>query len=190
MRWLRDCLSRFGGSAPATLGFIAVAPECQTGIGAAVAAPAIPAAESTLGSHPCVALSSAQVLPEWTLTTPPCNDLSANGAYPLNFVSHSRGSLQNRSVPPFPCQSEIEDDRMERRTGEQPGHDRFAIGLCDRASTTPQDFCEVLPARYVPVDNQDSLAVERGSAHSVGGAHIVPRRLSPANQQTAAGRCT
>ena len=33
--------------------------------GAAVAAPAIPAAESTLGSHPCVALSSAQVLPEW-----------------------------------------------------------------------------------------------------------------------------
>ena len=29
------------------------------------AAPAIPAAESTLGSHPCVALSSAQVFPEW-----------------------------------------------------------------------------------------------------------------------------
>ena len=62
--------------------------------GAAVAAPAIPAAESTLGSHPCVALSSAQVLPEWTTATSPSNDFSANGDNPLNFVSHSRGSLQ------------------------------------------------------------------------------------------------
>jgi heme A synthase len=53
------------GSAPATPGFNAVAPEWLFCFGAAEAAPAVPAAESTLGSHPCVALSSAQVLPEW-----------------------------------------------------------------------------------------------------------------------------
>src|SRR5204862_7079756 len=55
---------------------------------------AIPAAESALGSHLCVALSPAQVLPGWTTSTSPCNDFSANGDYPLNFVSHPRGSLQ------------------------------------------------------------------------------------------------
>jgi len=86
------CQLRNGGSAPATLGFNAVAPEWRFH-GAADAAPAIPAAESALGSHPCVALSSAQVLPEWTTSTPPCNDFSSNGANPLNFVSHARGSL-------------------------------------------------------------------------------------------------
>ncbi|MGA2148822.1 MAG: hypothetical protein ABSH49_28100, partial [Bryobacteraceae bacterium] len=41
------------------------------------------------------ALSSAQVLPEWTPSTSPCNDFSSNGDYPLNFVSHSRGSLHS-----------------------------------------------------------------------------------------------
>jgi hypothetical protein len=55
---------------------------------------AIPAPESALGLHLCVALSSAQVLPGWTTSTSPCNDFSANGDYPLNFVSHSKGSLQ------------------------------------------------------------------------------------------------
>src|SRR5215470_17521979 len=54
---------------------------------------AIPAPESALGLHLCVALSSAQVLPGWTTSTSPCNDFSANGDYPLNFVSHSKGSL-------------------------------------------------------------------------------------------------
>jgi len=44
-----------GGFAPATPGFNAVAPEWVF-YGAAEAAPAIPAAESTLGSHPCAAL--------------------------------------------------------------------------------------------------------------------------------------
>lgn len=82
-----------GGSAPATLGFTAVAPEWLS-YRAANAAPAIPAAESTLGSHPCVALSSAQVLPEWTNRTPADNAFASNGDNPLNFVSHSRGSLQ------------------------------------------------------------------------------------------------
>src|SRR5450755_1102932 len=87
--------SRHGGSAPATPGFNAVAPEWLPGCGAAnTAAPAIPAAESTLGSHPCVALSSAQVLPEWITLTSSCNAFAANGGYPLNFLSHSRGSVQ------------------------------------------------------------------------------------------------
>src|SRR6202162_2795123 len=90
--------SHHGGAAPATPGFTEVAPEWLPGCGAArSAAPAIPAAESTLGSHPCVALSSAQVLPEWLTVTSSCNAFAVNGDYPLNFVYHYRGSLQNTS---------------------------------------------------------------------------------------------
>src|SRR3984893_5399355 len=81
------------GSAPATPGFNAVAPEWLFLYGAAEAAPAIPAAESTLGSHPCVALSSAQVLPEWVNRNLAGNAFAANGDNLLNFVSHARGSL-------------------------------------------------------------------------------------------------
>src|SRR5947209_8720462 len=54
--------------------------------------PCIPAAESTLGSHPSVALSSAQVFPEWINLNPAVHGFSANGDNPLN-LSHSRGSL-------------------------------------------------------------------------------------------------
>jgi hypothetical protein len=82
-----------GGSAPATPGFNAVAPEWPSN-GAADTAPAVPAAESTLGSHPCVALSSAQVLPEWINRNRADNTFASNGNNPLNFVSRSRGSLQ------------------------------------------------------------------------------------------------
>src|ERR1700694_5065979 len=88
------CHLRNGGPAPATPGFNAVAPEWLINYGAADAAPAIPAAESTLGSHPCVALSSAQVLPEWINRNLAGNRFAANRDNPLNFVSHSRGSLQ------------------------------------------------------------------------------------------------
>src|SRR5689334_5656156 len=88
-----------GGSAPATPGFNAVAPEWFLSYGAAEAAPVIPAAESTLGSHPCVALSSAQVLPEWINCNLAVDAFASNGDYPLNFVSHSRGSLQERPRP-------------------------------------------------------------------------------------------
>src|SRR6516225_8184164 len=58
----------------------------------------------SLGLLPSMALSSpAQVLPEWTTSTSSCNTFSANGDYPLNFVSHSRGSLQKRHpIPLFP----------------------------------------------------------------------------------------
>jgi len=95
MRWLRNC-SFDSGALPLRPRDLPQLRQngWQTG-GAADAAPAVPAPESTLGSHPCVALSSAQVLPEWPITTPPCNDFSANGDNPLNLVSHSRGSLHS-----------------------------------------------------------------------------------------------
>ncbi len=47
-----------------------------------------------VGLRPRSALSSAQVPSEWTLSTLPCNDFSANGDNPLNSLSHSRGSVQ------------------------------------------------------------------------------------------------
>src|ERR1700682_565322 len=92
------CHLRNGGPAPATPGFNAVAPEWLLFYGAADAAPAVPAAESTLVSHPCVALSSAQVLPEWINRNLVGNAFTADGDYPLNFVSHSRGSLHVSSI--------------------------------------------------------------------------------------------
>ena len=72
-----------GGSAPTTLGFNAVAPEWWIFNGAADAAPAFPAPESTLRSHPCVALSSAQVLPEWTTTIPTAMIFQSTAISPL-----------------------------------------------------------------------------------------------------------
>jgi len=61
--------------------------------------PAIPAAESALGSHPCVALSSAQVLPEWINRSLAGNAFAANGDNSLNSVSQPMGSLQAALVP-------------------------------------------------------------------------------------------
>jgi len=82
------------GRCPQTPGiYRVVARMASTGTGSA-RPQAIPAAGPALGSHPCVALSSAQVSPGWTTSTSPCNNSAANGDYPLNFVSHSRGSLQ------------------------------------------------------------------------------------------------
>ena len=57
--------------------------------------PLIPAVESALELRPRRALSSAQVFPEWITATSPCNDLSANGDYPLDLLSHPRGSVQS-----------------------------------------------------------------------------------------------
>ena len=53
-------ISIIGGSAPATLGLNAFGPEWLY-CGATLVAPAVPAAEPALGSHPCVALSSARL---------------------------------------------------------------------------------------------------------------------------------
>src|SRR5580704_4835258 len=99
MSWNRHRTPQNGGSAPATPGFNAVAPEWLFYYGAATAAPVIPAAESTLGFHPWRALSSAQVVPEWINHNLARNASTANGDYPLNFVSHSRGSLQRGYAP-------------------------------------------------------------------------------------------
>src|SRR5215813_14105245 len=109
MRLLRD--SCVGGFAPKPPGFCRLSRQnrlCCFAIGGCAPKPCkhfaggrrghrlptIPAAESALRLRPRSALSSAQVLPEWTTPTPPCNDFSSDGDYPLNFVSHSRGSLQ------------------------------------------------------------------------------------------------
>src|ERR1700720_3279652 len=77
------CHLRNGGPAPATPGVNAVAPEWLVTYGAADAAPAVPAAESTLRSHPCVALSSAQVFPEWINRNLAGHAFAANGDNPL-----------------------------------------------------------------------------------------------------------
>jgi hypothetical protein len=98
--------SRSGGFAPATPGFSAFPARIARWLrhwglrpqtpadglrqGDGCTASPIPAAESALGLRPRIALSSAQVFPEWTTLASPCNDFSANGDYPLNFVSHSR----------------------------------------------------------------------------------------------------
>ena len=95
---LRNSASLIRGAAPETPRFIAVGPESLCHIGAARTAPAIPASGSTLGSHLCVALSSAQTFSEWKTSTQPCNDFPLNGRYPLNFLSHSKGSLQSLSL--------------------------------------------------------------------------------------------
>src|SRR5262249_22910851 len=72
----------------------------------------IPAAESALGLRPRIALSSAQVFPEWTTSTSPCNNFSPNGDYPLNFLSHVWGSLH--CIPCIPCSLLRRGTRMAR----------------------------------------------------------------------------
>jgi hypothetical protein len=88
------------GAAPKTPGLIAIGPESLSSFGAVHTAPAIPAPESMLGSHPCGALSSAPVFSEWTIATQSYPDFSGNGNYPLNWLSHSRGSLHTGVAPP------------------------------------------------------------------------------------------
>jgi hypothetical protein len=90
------------GRCPETPRFIAVAPESLCYVGAAFTAPAIPASESTLGSHLCVALPFAQMLSEWTISTQPCNDFSLDGNYPINLLSHCRGSFHFQTAAPLP----------------------------------------------------------------------------------------
>src|SRR4051794_15343688 len=44
-----------------------------------------------------------QVCPGWMTSTSPCNNFLANGDKPLNFLSHSRGSLQLAPRVPLLC---------------------------------------------------------------------------------------
>jgi hypothetical protein len=101
---MRNSAFLIRGAAPETPRFIAVAPESLCYFGATFTVPAIPASESTLGSHLCVALPSAQMFSEWKKSTQPCNHFSLNGNYPLNLLSHATGSLQiiSRSHSPNP----------------------------------------------------------------------------------------
>jgi len=100
MRKLRAILH--WGRCPQTPGILRFTARMAGNWGAGCARPhAIPAAESALGLRSRSALSSAQVIPEWTPITSPYNDLSANGDCPLNFVSQSRGAL-HLLIPP-PC---------------------------------------------------------------------------------------
>ena len=118
-----------GGSAPATPGFNAVAPEWLSGCGAAkTTAPAIPAAESTLGSHPCVALSSAQVLPEWLTVTSSCNAFAVNGDYPITLC-HPPGFSSFRLLPPGVLPSRRR--RIKSRKQRSPeGTDGSSVSPC------------------------------------------------------------
>ena len=74
------------------------------------------APESALGLRPRRALPSAQFGAEWSNSTSPYNDFSSNGAYPLNSVSHSRGSLHQKSpIPPFAVAAERERQAKSRQ---------------------------------------------------------------------------
>ena len=110
---MRNLAFLIRGAAPETPRFSAVAPESRHFLWAAFAAQAVPASESALGSHLCVALPSAQVFPEWNLSTQPGNDFSLNGNCPLNSLSHARGSVQ--TAAPFPANL-----RPARKRCEQP----------------------------------------------------------------------
>ena len=93
MRTLRRILA--WGRRPQTPGIFRFSARMDLFWGAGCARPRpIPAAESALGLRSRSALSSAQVLPEWTTSTSPCNNFLSNGDNPLNSLSHSKGSLQ------------------------------------------------------------------------------------------------
>jgi len=82
MRLLRVVLT--WGRCPQTPGIFRFAARMDfLGKRVAPAPRPIPAAESALGVRSRIALSSAQVFPEWTTSTSPCNDFSSNGDYPL-----------------------------------------------------------------------------------------------------------
>ena len=110
--------------------------------------PAIPAAESALGLRPRIALSSAQVLPEWITSTSPRKDFSSNGDYPLNFLSHWKGSPQCR------------DGRWgEEDGGKQAGSERKAGRRILSGTVSPKEVCKsVDKERYARNGSKRSAA--------------------------------
>ena len=88
-----------GGSAPATRDLTQLGRNGCFGWERQTPLHPFPRLSRRSGLHPCVALSSAQVLPEWTISTPPCNDFSANGDYPLNFVSRKTDHFKATGNP-------------------------------------------------------------------------------------------
>jgi len=100
------CLSSVGGSAPKPPGFIAFAPGLSWSAEASCARSAeIPAPESALGSHPCVALSSAQVSP--VSNTAPrrsktVKDVSGTNCKPCPGLDTSPSGSYLSGRPPWP----------------------------------------------------------------------------------------
>ena len=102
MRLLRAVVT--WGRCPQTPGIFRIAARMDCFGEQVVPAPRpIPAAESPLGLRSRRALSSAQVLPEWTTSTSPCNNFLSNGDNPLNFLSHWKGS-PHTPVEPYSSQ--------------------------------------------------------------------------------------
>src|SRR5262245_4359440 len=135
---------------------------------------AIPAAGSALGSHLCVALSSAQVLPGWTTSTSPCNDLSSNGDYPLNFVSHSRGSL-HWTVPLSPSSAWM------TMTGRSPSPSSCRMAQRGRSRSTGRLSCPRKDqGRRQPCQRLHHLLLrpvhERMVSHANSPSQSAPRR--------------
>ena len=93
------------GLRPCDPGIYRFRPECRRRAGAIASPRLIPAAQSALRSHPCVAVSSARVIPEWNDQLLADNRYPSNGDNPLNFVSHPRGSVQ--AEPPSPPHMEL-----------------------------------------------------------------------------------
>jgi hypothetical protein len=73
-----------------------------------VAAPALigcdefPVGYSLAGCPPAEPASASPTGDDSQQSTLPYNDFSANGNYPLNFVSQSKGALQATPLPPEP----------------------------------------------------------------------------------------
>ena len=71
-----------------------------------IAAPALigcdefPVGYSLAGCPPAEPASASPTGNDSQQSTLPYNDSSANGIYPLNFVSHSKGALQSRLSSP------------------------------------------------------------------------------------------
>ena len=83
------------GLRPCDPGIYRFRPECRRRAGAIASPRLIPAAESALRSHPCVAVSSARVIPEWN------DQLLADNRYPSNayYNGSSRYSTHPRREP-------------------------------------------------------------------------------------------
>jgi hypothetical protein len=72
----------------------------STTSGGTAVAPGVRAAEAALGAHPCAALSSARVLPEWTQFRLASSAFAANDDDPLNFVSQKSTHCTSLALTP------------------------------------------------------------------------------------------
>ena len=97
-----------------------------------VAAPALigcdefPVGYSLAGCPPAEPASASPTGDDSQQSTLPYNDFSANGNYPLNFVSQSKGALQF-ALPPPPrlrpaCGAVFVVDQPAMRSGRTSGH--------------------------------------------------------------------